>query len=53
MDTLGALAAERGVRVRWEVGLDNDRGLRFYERLGATFKTKVLATWTPHIPNGG
>jgi GNAT superfamily N-acetyltransferase len=52
MDTLGAWAAERDMPVRWEVALDNDRGLRFYERLGATFRTKILARWTPPAPPG-
>lgn len=31
--------------IRWEVDPDNHAGRRFYERLGATMRTKSLATW--------
>ena len=31
--------------IRWEIDPDNHAGRRFYERLGATIRTKSFATW--------
>ena len=38
--------AERPL-VTWGVREDNDAGLRFYRRLGATLRTKTVAAWQP------
>ncbi|MBA2956170.1 GNAT family N-acetyltransferase [Nocardioides sp. MAH-18] len=34
--------------ITWGVRDDNDAGHRFYERLGARLRTKVVAAWTPN-----
>lgn len=48
MRALVEVAAARGVRsLRWEVQPDNARAIRFYQRLGATLRTKGIFTWTP------
>ena len=31
--------------ITWGVNQDNDAGQRFYQRLGATLRTKVVAAW--------
>lgn len=36
-----------GPLITWGVRQDNDAGHRFYRRLGATLRTKVVAAWTP------
>ena len=41
-------AAEGQLMVRWEMESDNDGAQRFYRRLGATLRTKVIAAWQPH-----
>lgn len=41
-------AAEGQLLVRWEMESDNDGAQRFYRRLGATLRTKVIAAWQPH-----
>jgi ribosomal protein S18 acetylase RimI-like enzyme len=33
--------------VTWGVREDNDAGHRFYQRLGATLRTKMVAAWQP------
>jgi ribosomal protein S18 acetylase RimI-like enzyme len=33
--------------ITWGVNQDNDAGQRFYQRLGATLRTKVVAAWRP------
>lgn len=33
--------------ITWGVDQDNDAGQRFYQRLGATLRTKVVAAWRP------
>jgi ribosomal protein S18 acetylase RimI-like enzyme len=47
MTELGALAAADGLLVRWEMREDNTAAQRFYRRLGATLRTKVIAAWRP------
>ncbi len=32
-------------RIRWEVQTDNVAAIRFYERLGATMRTKGVFVW--------
>lgn len=34
--------------VRWEMEVDNEGAQRFYRRLGAVVRPKVIATWQPH-----
>jgi ribosomal protein S18 acetylase RimI-like enzyme len=45
MKELAALAD--GMLIRWEVQEDNVAAQRFYRRLGATLRTKVIAFWRP------
>jgi hypothetical protein len=33
--------------VRWEAEVENEPAHRFYSRLGARLRTKVIAAWTP------
>lgn len=40
-------AAPDGLTVTWGVEPDNDAAQRFYRRLGATLRNKVLAGWSP------
>ena len=48
MNELAAVAAARGVRsLRWEVEPGNTAAIRFYQRLGATLRTKGVFTWEP------
>jgi ribosomal protein S18 acetylase RimI-like enzyme len=47
MTELGARAAREGLAVRWEVREDNVAAQRFYRRLGADLRTKVVAFWRP------
>jgi ribosomal protein S18 acetylase RimI-like enzyme len=47
MRELAALAAPEGMTVRWEMREDNVAAQRFYRRLGATLRTKVIAFWSP------
>ena len=42
---LAALAD--GTLIRWEMREDNDAAQRFYRRLGASLRTKVIAFWRP------
>jgi ribosomal protein S18 acetylase RimI-like enzyme len=42
---LAALAD--GTLIRWEMREDNDAAQRFYRRLGASLRTKVIAWWRP------
>jgi ribosomal protein S18 acetylase RimI-like enzyme len=47
---MAALAKHVGddrLLVTWGVREDNDAGHRFYRRLGATLRTKVVASWLP------
>ncbi len=45
MKELAALAD--GMLIRWEVQEDNVAAQRFYRRLGASLRTKVIAFWRP------
>ena len=45
MTELAALAAPEHLLIRWEMREDNVDGQRFYRRLGATLRTKVIAFW--------
>ncbi|GAA3181656.1 GNAT family N-acetyltransferase [Blastococcus jejuensis] len=47
MTELAALAAPERLAIRWEMREDNDAAQRFYRRLGATLRTKVMAFWKP------
>ncbi|TQN43572.1 ribosomal protein S18 acetylase RimI-like enzyme [Blastococcus colisei] len=47
MTELAALAAPEQLAVRWEVREDNVAAHRFYRRLGAELRTKVVAFWRP------
>jgi ribosomal protein S18 acetylase RimI-like enzyme len=44
MRELAALAP--GMLIRWEVNEDDAAAQRFYRRLGATLRTKVVAAWS-------
>jgi ribosomal protein S18 acetylase RimI-like enzyme len=44
---LATIANRSNATVRWEAETDNSPALRFYERLGARLRTKVIATWLP------
>ncbi len=41
-------AADGQLLVRWEMEVDNDGAQRFYRRLGAVLRTKIIASWQPH-----
>ncbi len=47
MSTLAAHAATEGLLIRWEMRADNEGAQRFYRRLGAALRTKVIAAWLP------
>ena len=48
MTALGEQAAADGLTViRWEMEPENHGAQRFYRRLGATLRAKVIATWSP------
>jgi ribosomal protein S18 acetylase RimI-like enzyme len=47
MAALAELAAPDQLLIRWGVEPDNVDAQRFYRRLGATLRPKVLAAWTP------
>ena len=47
MGALAALAAPERLLIRWGVEVDNVSAQRFYRRLGATLRHKVVAAWTP------
>ena len=47
MRELAALAAPEQLAIRWEMREDNVAAQRFYRRLGASLRTKVVAFWTP------
>ena len=40
-------AVADGMLIRWEVQEDNVAAQRFYRRLGASLRTKVIAFWRP------
>jgi GNAT superfamily N-acetyltransferase len=45
MTALAGVAAEDRLLIRWEMLEDNHAAQRFYGRLGATLRTKVIAVW--------
>jgi len=47
MHEMARLATAEDLLVRWEVNEQNLAAQRFYRRLGATLRTKVVAFWTP------
>ncbi len=47
MIELARFATAERLLIRWEMQPDNEGGRRFYRRLGATLRTKVIAAWTP------
>ncbi|SFK57643.1 GNAT family N-acetyltransferase [Geodermatophilus ruber] len=47
MAELARIAAAEELLVRWEMREDNTAAQRFYRRLGATLRTKVIAAWQP------
>ena len=47
MTELARWAEPQDLLIRWEMREDNDAAQRFYRRLGATLRTKVIAAWTP------
>jgi GNAT superfamily N-acetyltransferase len=47
MAALVAVAAPEELLIRWGMEVDNVDAQRFYRRLGATLRPKVLAAWTP------
>ena len=54
MAALATVATPEQLLIRWGMEVDNVDGQRFYRRLGATLRPKILATWahsaytTPH-----
>ena len=52
MAALAALAAPERLIVRWGVEVDNVDAQRFYRRLGASLRHKVVAAWTPTAYTG-
>ena len=47
MAALAAHVTDDQLLITWGVREDNDAGHRFYRRLGATLRTKVVAAWRP------
>jgi ribosomal protein S18 acetylase RimI-like enzyme len=47
MAAMAAAAAPEQRIVRWELETDNFGAQRFYERLGSTLRTKLIAVWRP------
>ena len=47
MAELAALAAPEQLTISWGVGSDNIAAHRFYARLGAVLRTKVVVSWPP------
>jgi GNAT superfamily N-acetyltransferase len=47
MQTLARVADVDDLLIRWEMQHDNHDAQRFYGRLGARLRTKVIASWTP------
>ena len=48
MAALAAHVADDRLLVTWGVREDNDAGHRFYRRLGASLRSKMVAAWQPH-----
>ncbi|WP_432506497.1 GNAT family N-acetyltransferase [Kineococcus arenarius] len=47
MAALADLAAPERLLIRWGMEVDNVDAQRFYRRLGATLRPKILAAWSP------
>jgi GNAT superfamily N-acetyltransferase len=47
MSAMARVAEPERLLIRWGMEADNDGGQRFYRRLGATLRPKVVATWAP------
>jgi ribosomal protein S18 acetylase RimI-like enzyme len=47
MAALADLAAPEQLLIRWGMEVDNVDAQRFYRRLGATLRPKILAAWPP------
>lgn len=47
MQALARHTADDTPIIRWEIDPDNQPGHRFYKRLGATIRSKSIATWRP------
>lgn len=47
MAALAEYAASDRLLITWGVREDNEAGHRFYRRLGATLRTKMVAAWQP------
>ncbi len=47
MAALAALATPEQLLIRWGMEVDNVDAQRFYRRLGATLRPKILAAWPP------
>jgi ribosomal protein S18 acetylase RimI-like enzyme len=47
MTSLARYAAHERLLITWGVREDNEAGQRFYRRLGARLRTKVVAAWLP------
>jgi ribosomal protein S18 acetylase RimI-like enzyme len=47
MQHLAGIADADDLLIRWEMESDNRAAQRFYLRLGARLRTKVIAAWTP------
>jgi ribosomal protein S18 acetylase RimI-like enzyme len=47
MAALAPLAAPEQLLIRWGMEVDNVQAQRFYRRLGATLRPKILAAWAP------
>jgi hypothetical protein len=47
MAALAGLAEPESLLIRWGMEVDNVDAQRFYRRLGATLRPKILAAWTP------
>lgn len=46
MAALAALAAPEQLLIRWGVEIDNADAHRFYRRLGAALRPKIVVTWS-------
>jgi len=47
MAALAAVAAREQLLIRWGMEVDNVDAQRFYRRLGAALRPKILAAWPP------
>jgi ribosomal protein S18 acetylase RimI-like enzyme len=51
MDELSRHAAPDKLTITWGVQPDNEGAIRFYDRLGATLRNKVVASWPATSPS--